>query len=324
MHTTNKPLVSIVMIFLNAEKFIKEAIESVRAQSYDAWELLLVDDGSKDASSSIARDYAAASQGRIRYLEHEGHANHGMSNSRNLGIANALGTYIAFLDADDAYKPGKLSAQVSIMVAMVYGSPVVWRSWNTTSGSASRDSRRKLGVKTDVIHEPPELFGKFLDRTADTPATCSVLLRADAVKAVGGWEDSFRGMFEDQAFFAKICLKYPVFVESGCWDYYRQHDESCCNEATGAGEYRKMPPSPAHKTYVEWLEKYLRDAGTRDQRVWDAFSAARLPYEHPLLFQVMLLPEKTKIRVLKFAREVTPPTVWNAVRDRFFPHGENR
>ena len=259
MHTTNKPLVSVVMIFLNAEKFIKEAIESVRAQSYDAWELLLVDDGSTDASSTIARDYAAASPGKIRYFDHEGHANHGMSKSRNLGIANARGDYIAFLDADDVYKPEKLSAQVSILdahprAAMVYSSPVVWRSWKEGSGNASRDSRRKLGVKTDMIHEPPELFIKFLARKADTPATCSVLLRADAVRAVGGWEDSFRGMFEDQAFFAKICLKYPVFVESGCWDCYRQHEESCCNEATGA----ERIPQHAAESFAQDLCRMAR------------------------------------------------------------------
>ncbi|TMA78856.1 MAG: glycosyltransferase [Deltaproteobacteria bacterium] len=55
---SNKPLVSVVIIFLNAERFIQEAIESVFAQTYDHWELLLVDDGSSDGSTAIARRYA--------------------------------------------------------------------------------------------------------------------------------------------------------------------------------------------------------------------------------------------------------------------------
>lgn len=85
------PLVSVVTIFLDAERFIEEAIESVFAQTYDRWELLLVDDGSTDRSRDVARRYAARYPSRVRYLEHPGHQNRGMSPSRNLGIAHAAG-----------------------------------------------------------------------------------------------------------------------------------------------------------------------------------------------------------------------------------------
>jgi hypothetical protein len=90
----SQPLVSAIIIFLNAEKFIREAIESVFAQTYDNWELLLVDDGSTDASTEIAHRYAEQYAGKVRYLEHEDHQNLGMSASRNLGINNAKGKYI--------------------------------------------------------------------------------------------------------------------------------------------------------------------------------------------------------------------------------------
>src|SRR5215475_5728613 len=99
----DQPLVSVVIIFLNAECFIQEAIESVFAQAYPAWELLLVDDGSSDASTTIAQRYAEQHRHQVRCLEHPGHANRGMSASRNLGIRNARGPYIAFLDADDVW-----------------------------------------------------------------------------------------------------------------------------------------------------------------------------------------------------------------------------
>ena len=82
-------LVSAVIIFLNAERFLEEAIESVRAQTYTDWELLLVDDGSTDGSSGCARRHAAAEPGRIRYLDHPGHVNLGMSAARNLGSESA-------------------------------------------------------------------------------------------------------------------------------------------------------------------------------------------------------------------------------------------
>jgi glycosyltransferase involved in cell wall biosynthesis len=318
MEAADKPLVSVVMIFLNAERFILEAIESVRAQTHGEWELLLVDDGSTDGSSAIAKEFAAGSDGKIRHLEHEGHSNLGMSASRNLGIQQARGEFLAFLDADDLYKPEKLEKQLAILrsqphAAMVYGSPLVWRSWSEAGG---RDSRRKLGVATDTLHEPPSLFIKFLTRKADTPATCSVLLRTAAVRSVGGWEQSFRGMFEDQAFFAKLCLKYPVYVESGCWDYYRQHDESCCKKATAAGHYHKVPPSPSHKTYIDWLGAYLRAEKVEDETVWSAFRAACMPYERPFTFQLMLIPERVKRVALRVARATLPPALWSAVRDQ--------
>src|SRR5206468_2884667 len=80
------PTVSVVVIFLNAERFLDEAIQSVMGQTYPHWELLLVDDGSTDGSSAIARGYTERQPNRVRYLEHPGHRNAGMSASRNLGL----------------------------------------------------------------------------------------------------------------------------------------------------------------------------------------------------------------------------------------------
>src|SRR5262245_21147944 len=102
-------LVSVIISFLNAERFIQEAIESVFAQGYEHWELLLVDDGSTDESTAIARRYTAQHPERVRYLEHAGHQNRGLSASRNLGIRHAQGEYIAFLDADDVWLPHRSS-----------------------------------------------------------------------------------------------------------------------------------------------------------------------------------------------------------------------
>src|SRR5688572_6006241 len=100
-----RPLVSVVIIFLDAEEFIQEAIDSVFSQTYEMWELLLVDDGSKDSSSMIARRYAEEFPAKVRYLHHHGHQNLDMPASRNVGITAARGEYIAFLDADDIWLP---------------------------------------------------------------------------------------------------------------------------------------------------------------------------------------------------------------------------
>src|SRR5690349_4685532 len=108
------PQVSVVMIFFNAEQFIEEAILSVVAQAYTCWELLLVDDGSCDGSTALARTYARRYPSRVRYFEHPQHSNRGMSASRNLGIQHASGEYITFLDADDVWFPNTLQRQVDV------------------------------------------------------------------------------------------------------------------------------------------------------------------------------------------------------------------
>src|ERR1043166_2029312 len=126
-----KPRVSVIMPFLNTERFIQEAIQSVCAQSFDSWELLLVDDGSTDGSTEIALRYAERYPKKVCYVEHRGHQNRGASASRNLGIYYATGEYIALLDADDVRLPQKLERQVPILdsypeAGMLYGGTQYW------------------------------------------------------------------------------------------------------------------------------------------------------------------------------------------------------
>src|SRR5437868_4835588 len=103
--------VSVIVSFLNAQKFLGEAIESVFAQTFRSWELLLVDDGSTDASSGLALQYVTQRPERVRYFEHEAHRNLGLPASRNVGMREARGEYVALLDADDVWLPRKLAEQ---------------------------------------------------------------------------------------------------------------------------------------------------------------------------------------------------------------------
>lgn len=298
---SDRPLVSIITIFLNAEKFIEEATASVLAQTYERWELLLVDDGSFDGSTGIALRYAEQYGDRVRYLEHDGHQNRGMSASRNLGIREAKGQYIAFLDADDVYLPQKLERQVAILdaqptAAMVYGASEHWHSWTGRTQDLGRDRRRELGVPPDTLIQPPTLPILFLRGKAEPPGTCSVLVRREAIERVGGFVDHFRGMYEDQAFFYKLCLRAPVFVESGRWDRYRQHPDSACAISRSVGEYAPGRPNPALQVFLDWLEAYLTEQGVADRGVWKALRAALWPYRHPILYR-LLAPARFMVSV---------------------------
>ncbi len=195
-----KPMVSVVIIFLNAERFIEEAIESVFAQTYTDWELLLVDDGSTDGSTKIARYYVKQYPDKVRYLEHDGHKNKGMSATRNLGIRHSIGEYVAFLDSDDVWLPNKLEEQVTILqsrpqVAMVCGPSQYWYSWTGIPEDLRRDYVCDLGVQLDEVFEPPALLNLSL-ANAGTPCPSDFLIRRDMFERVASFEESFTGKYQ--------------------------------------------------------------------------------------------------------------------------------
>ncbi len=296
---TTKPLVSVINIFFNAEKYFVETIESVIAQTYDNWELLLVDDGSTDKSTQIALDYAAKYPEKIRYLQHPEHKNVGKSSSRNLGINNAKGDYIALLDADDIFLPPKFEKQVAILeshpeAGMVYGPTLYWYSWTGNKSDQQRDSFAKLGVEPNNLFDPPTLLTLYLTDTSTVPTPCGLLARRDVIVATGGFDERIQHLYEDQVFFAKLCLKAPVFIESGSWDKYRQHLESSSNIAIATGEYDPVKPNPAHKTYLHWLEEYISTQNINDPQLLKALDEALVPYRYPLKYINSRIKQKLK------------------------------
>jgi glycosyltransferase involved in cell wall biosynthesis len=252
----------VVVIFLDAGRYLAEAIESVLAQDFDDWELLLVDDGSTDGSRGIAEAYAARMPGRIRYLTHPGRENRGMSASRNLGIRHARGRYVAMLDADDAWLPGMLAEQVAVLerepgAAMVFGPTLAWYGWSGDPTDAARDWERRPWAEYDTVVQPPSLLLPMLRTRFAVPL--GFLMRKEAVLEVGGYEETFRGMCEDQVFLSKMLLRHPVFLSSRCGYRYRQHPESCVAVALRAGERNAR-----RLDFLRWLGRYLEREGVAD------------------------------------------------------------
>lgn len=108
-----QPLVTVITPLYNAEKYIAETIESVINQSYQNWEMIIVDDCSTDNSREIVKEYEKKDR-RIRLIESESNFG-GPARPRNIGLDNAKGEYIAFLDADDVWLSEKLEIQVSFL-----------------------------------------------------------------------------------------------------------------------------------------------------------------------------------------------------------------
>ncbi len=277
---SNEPLVSSVITFLNAEKFIEEAIESVLAQTHSNVELLLVDDGSTDGSTQIALRYAERLPEKVRYLEHAEHENRGAAASRNLGFSHARGEYIALLDSDDVWLPHKLEEQVAILdshpeAGMVYGQSQYWHSWTMNPEDAHRDHVPKHGIQADALFEPPALSALVYPLGRGTPPCPSdLLLRREAVERIGGFEEAFRGMYQlydDQTFLAKVYLNEPVFVASKCWDRYRQHPEQCVSVVQKAGQNHAV-----RLAFLQWLAEYLYAQEVKDTEIWKLLQEKQL------------------------------------------------
>lgn len=107
-----KPIVSVIMPAYNSEKFIASAIDSVLAQTFRDFELIIIDDGSTDATKSIIESFVETER-RIVFLQNK--KNSGVSFTRNFGISQARGEWIAFLDSDDMWRNDKLEKQINLI-----------------------------------------------------------------------------------------------------------------------------------------------------------------------------------------------------------------
>lgn len=276
------PLVSVIIIFFNAEPFLDEAIRSVLRQDYPNWELLLVDDGSSDGSSRIALNLVDHAPQQVRYLEHSAHANRGMSASRNLGIQHARGEYIAFLDSDDVWLPNKLSEQVALLeahpnVGMTYGHALIWSSW--TGRPEDTDYKVSLGVPDDTLVSPPNLLPQLLRNKAQTPMTSNAMLRRSVIERVGGFEEEFTALYEDQVFFSKVEMHTAVYVSGSCLVKYRQHPLSCTAVSARTGSYLSQ-----RRPFLEWFAGYMDQLQVApDSPARRALQRELWPYHHPRL-----------------------------------------
>lgn len=298
-HSLSQPLVSVIMIFYNAARFMDEAISSVLTQeAVDDFELLLCDDGSTDESPAIAAKWSNRDP-RVRSLSHPGRANRGMSATRNLGITAARGTYIAFIDADDVWRPRKLTEQTALMakhpdVGLVAGTVRYWRSW-----AGGVDDIIPTGhVQGRVIRPPEAALTLYPLGQAPAPCPSDMLLRRAAVEGVGNFEEHFRGerqAYEDQGFLAKLYLSWPVYFAESVWLDYRQHADSIGATVGRAGQYHEV-----RRYFLEWFEGYLgRCPGQSPPAVRRAVRRALRPYRRPLLHAGLTLVQRSARRGLR-------------------------
>lgn len=159
--------ISVVIPFFNAEKTLKRAIESVLSQSFSNWDLILINDGSKDTSDQVAKSFLGDSRISLFSVD-----NQGVSAARNLGGAQARGEWLLFLDADDQLRPGFLQT-LSAEIAQAYLYDYLIFGINRIKG------------KEEEISLPVD--GQYFSRIPGTFA-----IRKAIFDQVGGYDTRFR------------------------------------------------------------------------------------------------------------------------------------
>ena len=275
MSADQQNTVSVIVPFFNTrEDFLREAVASILSQDYQPLQVLLVDDGSADAACSAARDIAHASPGTVRYISQPDGQNRGASAARNLGVSQSTGEYVAFLDADDVWYPGKLAEQVALLesmpdVAMVFGLSEYWYDWRGSSPDTPTAFVPKLGATKKRVLSPPEFVVEFLRGRIIVPNPSNVMVRREPYVTSGGFERQFTGMYEDQVFYAKLGLRYKTCVVPKRWDRYRQHTNSLTAMA------RISDDEPRHRRrFLLWLGEYCRVNDIDAPEVWEAIAKA--------------------------------------------------
>jgi glycosyltransferase involved in cell wall biosynthesis len=206
------PKVSVVMPVYNGERFLRESLDSVFAQTFQDFEMLCVDDGSTDRSASILRQYGP----KIRAVRQE---NAGQSAARNAGVALAKGRYVAFLDQDDLWYPSKLMTQVAAIEA---DSRVVLVHCDfdriDEKGQMVQQSAG-ISERSSALGSP---MGQLIGEALIFPS--AMMIRKDGYERSGGFFSELQG-FEDFDLIARLKQQGEFIMVKERGMAYRMHGQ---------------------------------------------------------------------------------------------------
>ncbi len=219
------PLVSVIVPLYNGGRFIESTLKSIISQSYDCYEILVVDDGSTDDGPAKVATLLNDFPERIRLLHHPDRANHGIAASRNLAIREAGGTYVAFIDQDDVWLSEKLERQVETLQRFPEAVLVYAKSAFIDQEGVEKYARGiHPTVGKGVAGEPQNVFSKLIKE--NFIPTLTVLTRKDCLERVGLLDEGPRYEYEDWLLFSKVAYFYKVIFIPEVLAKYRLHDNN--------------------------------------------------------------------------------------------------
>lgn len=214
------PAVSVIVPTHDREDLLGETLESVRAQTFAAWECLVVDDGSTDGTEALVRR-TIEREPRFRYVRQERSS---AANARNRGLALARGRYVTFLDSDDLFAPDKLAWQCAALDAAPDAVLVYGDTFQFEHGAPERG-----GIYQDGVPRPA---GRAFEALLACSSIYAPMARAEALRAVGGFDASLPSAEDWDAWIAlsrrglvlyepRVALRYRVHAGNKSSDVLR-------------------------------------------------------------------------------------------------------
>jgi teichuronic acid biosynthesis glycosyltransferase TuaG len=269
--TFKKGLVSVIMPVYNSEKFIAESIVSVQAQTNKDWELIIVDDGSTDQTSAIAKQYAEKDL-RIKYIYQE---NGKQGKARNNGIKNSCGEYIAFIDSDDLWVSNKLEKQIEALqkyeVDLIFSDGYIFMN-NINNIQGDLNSLRGFFTPEQGLHHL---------LIANRIPILSVLVKKEKILQAGTFEEvAIIQNIEDYHLWLKVLANgSTIYGLPEKLVYYRRHESQVTNSDplfykrilwmfdSVKNDYPVLTKK-IHKAQKRWgIEWFLNKASTKEEAI---------------------------------------------------------
>jgi glycosyltransferase involved in cell wall biosynthesis len=220
------PLVSVVIPAYNAERFIRQTLDSVLAQTYQNLEVIVVDDGSTDRTRECVLSY----RDRVTYLYEENSG--GCSKPRNEGIRAASGALLAFIDADDVMAPHRIAREVEFLIEHPEAA-LVFTNYQDFTGDvmAAENHFDTCPLLSDLLRNAPQ-GDLILDSDVSTEmfltenfGSASPMVRREAIDSVGAFDESLKPG-EDFDFQFRVASAYKIGVISRVAWHKRQHPDN--------------------------------------------------------------------------------------------------
>ena len=226
------PMASVIIPTYNRERIIKRAIQSVLTQTFQDFEIVIVDDGSTDGTKTVVESF---SDPRIRYLQHE--RNRGAAAARNTGIKAACGEYLAFLDSDDEWLSNKLSEQMSVLVKAPIGVSASCTGYDAHLLESGMILRK-------VPHQPSSWLKHFLLQGCEVSPGATLLAHRSVFEKIGLFDEAFF-RYEDWDWLIRYAKHYDlVFIGKPLAQVY-----------VGS----RPRGGPLEQSTVHFIEKYFKD-----------------------------------------------------------------
>ena len=309
------PTVSINLCCYNSERYLRETMESIVNQTYKDWELVIINDGSSDSTESIINEYITQGYPIIYYYQQ----NKGLGYSRNEALKRSGGEYIAFIDHDDLWMPGKLEKQIPLFddpeVGLVYSDVIHFNSNN----DEFRISDGLAFYRGMCFHQL--LKNYFLSLP-------SVVIRKKILEQETEWFDQRFNLIEEYDFFIRIAYSWKLDMCRDALAKYRVHKSSCSwtqedlfyeEQIILLEKYCKLWPDFSAKyfnliktqTYCQkalylWKNKKAKDARNCLSPYWYRH------YKAFLLYLASFFPPVYIYRITDKFRKVTRPEIFSS------------